>query len=232
MSIGGMGFKRAVFLLLLGVGASCTGEVEPLTPAQREVMAAYVSRVPPSPQHALDVDFGGRVKLLGYDLGRGQWLRGETMRVTWYWQVIAPPEEGWKLFTHVEDPQSKRLLNQDGNGMLRWLFGPEHWRAGQYIRDAQDLHLPEDWPGSSASLYVGFHGQNRVLAATVPTPGARGRDSGQDQLPRVAVVQTKRSPRLDGALRDPVWRFACTTRSCARAIPSTTATSGSRTASS
>ena len=206
-----MGFPRAAVLLLPVWAAACTSEIEPLTPAQREAVAAYVSETQPSPQRSLTADYRGRVKLLGYDLGRAQWQRGETMRVTWHWQVLAPPGEGWKLFTHIVDPASDRVLNQDGNGTLRRLFGPQHWRAGQYIRDVQDLHLPKDWAADTASLYVGFEGQPRTLAATLPVSGAASERSG-DSLPRLVVVRTSRSPRLDGSLRDPVWGFAHATR--------------------
>jgi hypothetical protein len=216
---------RPTWFLVLILGASCTSDFEPLTPAQREAVAAYVSKEPPSPQRRLDAELGRRVKLLGYDLDRARWRPGETMRVTWYWQVLAPPGEGWSLFTQVEDRTSGRVLRQDGNGTLRWLYGPEHWRAGQFIRDVQDLHLPEDWAGDSADLYVGMaregmrmpvtgttaHAGDRVLAVTLPTPGAGARKLEPRTLPRIGVVQTKEPPRLDGSLLDFVWSAARTT---------------------
>ncbi len=215
-----MGFRRAAWCCLLGLAVFCTPDVEPLTPAQREAVAAYVSKAPPSPDHVLDLNFGGRLELLGYDLEQSAWRRGQTMRVTWYWHSVAPTGEGWKLFTHVEDPASGRVLNQDGNGTIRWLYGPEHWRAGQFIRDVQELHLPDDWEAEHASLYVGAwrgddrmsvvggekDGDDRALAVTVPVRGARPEAPGR--VPRLAVVQTKRPPRLDGSLRDPEWAYA------------------------
>ena len=224
-----MSFTRCAFFLFFGWVAACTGDVEPLTPAQRQAVSAYVSKVPPSPQHALDIDFDGKVKLLGYDLGREQWRPGQTMRVTWHWQVVESLGDGWKLFTHIDDVDNDRSLNQDGNGSVRWLYGPEHWRAGTYIRDPQELDLPEDWGGSFARIYVGFwraderlrvsrgaadatDAKGRALAATIPTPALEDAERRKDALPRLALVQTKRSPRLDGSLGDAVWGFANTTR--------------------
>ena len=221
-----MSFTRCALLLLASLVAACTGDVQPLTPAQREVVAAYVSKVAPSPQHALNLDFEGKIKLLGYDLDRERWLPGETMRVTWYWHAIESPGDGWKLFTHIDDVENERSLKQDGKGTLRWLFGPDRWQPGTYIQDPQDLHLPEDWAGSSARLYVGVwrgeerlgmeegtpDAQGRVLAATVPTPDAAREARVDAEVPTLGVVQTKRPPRLDGSLDDPSWRFANTTR--------------------
>jgi len=63
-----MSFARLALLLLVSGIMACTSDVEPLTPAQREAVAAYVSKVAPSPQHSLDLDFDGKVRLLGYDI--------------------------------------------------------------------------------------------------------------------------------------------------------------------
>ena len=223
MSAAGMGSTRLslfVGLILAGsLAGACTSDTDALTPAQREAVAAFITNEAPSPQRQLDAQFGRRVKLLGYDVDRAHWRPGETMRVTWYWQVLAPPGEGWALFTHIEDRGSGRVLRQDGNGTLRWLYGPDHWRAGQFVRDVQDLHLPLDWIGSSADVYVGMaregarmritgaapHSDDQVLAVHVPTPSAEGKTRG---VPQVAVVQAKEPPRLDGSLLDPAWRAA------------------------
>ena len=226
MNASTMSFTRGAAVLLLGAIAACTSDVEPLTPAQRQVVAAYVSKVAPSPEWRLDFDFEGKVKLLGYDIDRARWRPGETMRITWYWQALEPLEEGWKLFTHIEDPDGERTLNQDGNGTLRWLYGVDRWRSGEYIQDPQDLHLPEDWTGRSAEIYLGIwrneqrlrvrvgglEGADRPVAASVPTPAAKGAPRNSDAVPRLGLVQTKRPPRLDGSLDDPVWRFAETSR--------------------
>jgi len=216
---------RALFLLV-GLIAACTSDVEPLTPAQRQVVAAYVSKLSPSPQHRLDLDFEGKVQLLGYDLDRSPWRAGETIRVTWYWYTAESLGEGWRLFTHIDQPESQRTLNQDGNGTLRWLYGADRWRPGEYVQDPQDLHLPDDWAGSSAHLYVGIgregtrlrvrngvpDAEGRVLAVTIPTLGPKDARRDEDAVPRLDVLQTRRPPRLDGSLGDPVWGFANTSR--------------------
>ena len=223
MTPGMMGLPRFASLLLIGWVAACTSDVEPLTPAQREAVNAYVSKVAPSPQHRLDLDFGGQVKLLGYDLTREQWRPGETIRVTWYWHAIESLDEGWKLFTHIDDSEHTRTFNQDANGTLRWLYGPDRWSPGTYVRDPQDLSLPADWASGSAEIYVGLwrdgkrllptngapaDQDGRVLAVRIPTEASRKTPPGKVAVPVLSVVQTKRSPRLDGSLADPVWSFA------------------------
>lgn len=219
-----MSFVRGATILLFALLAACTTDVEPLTPAQRQAVAAFVSTFPPSPQRRLEVDFGGKLKLLGYDLGREPWRSGETIRVTWHWQTLKPLGKGWRLVTQIGD--GARTIEQDGNSSLRWLYGPDRWRLGEYVRDTQELYLPDDWAGDTAKLFLSVRRgderlpvsgdrsdeQGRLLAATIQTTPSKAALVGEDAVPYVSVVQTKRSPRLDGSLEDPVWSFARTTR--------------------
>lgn len=219
-----MTVERALKLTTLGLlTVACTSEVEPLTPAQREAVHAYVSEVAPSPSHPLEIDFGGKVALLGYDLSRETWTPGETLSVTWYWRASEEVGKDTSLTTHLRDPRSGRVLQQDGNGTLRWLYGPSHWRPGQYVRDVQELHLPEDWGVGSVELYVGVvgdgsslpfggarsDGAGRALVVTVPT--SETGSTSPDDLPTLPIVQTKRAPHVDGRLDDPEWSFARST---------------------
>ncbi len=204
--------------------AGCTSDVEPLTPAQRQAVAEYVSKVAPSPQHALSARFGDAIELLGYDADRSTWRPGQTLRITWYWHALRAPGKGVSLVTQVED-DAGRVLDQHGNSTLRWLYGPDRWRAGEYVRDVQQLHLPDDWAAKTARIYVGsaLNGEplrvsnmpesdGRVLGASIPTTPSEEAPRPTDGLPRIAVVETRRPPRLDGQLDDPVWSFAETTR--------------------
>ncbi len=43
------------------------------------------------------------------------------------------------------------------------------------------------------------------------TPGRKDGGGGKDAVPKVEVVRTKRPPRIDGSLSDPVWGLANTT---------------------
>ena len=49
-----MGWKHAASILLAALLASCTSEVEPLTPAQRQAVAEYIRQTAPTPTHRLD----------------------------------------------------------------------------------------------------------------------------------------------------------------------------------
>ncbi len=200
----------------------CTAEAAPLSPAQREAVAPYVSKEAPSPEHRLDVKFGNEVRLLGYDLDATEWRPGETLRVTWYWQAHTRPASS-KLFTHLVSEDPPRTIERDGGGVIRWLYGPDRWQPGEFVKDTQDVHLPEDWKAAQVTLYVGLQregarlpvtagpseGDDRARGPTLETPVGAKRES-PSRVPRLAVVQTLRPPRLDGSLDDDVWSAART----------------------
>ncbi len=56
----------------------------------------------PSPDHPLDVTFGGKLLLRGYDLKPAQIAPGGTLELTLHWQATAPMETQYRTFVHVE----------------------------------------------------------------------------------------------------------------------------------
>lgn len=198
----------SLWVLLLAAAVGCTTDVTPLSPAQREAVAAYVSEQAPKPDYVLDIGFGDKIRLLGYDIDAEEWRPGETLRVTWYWRSEEALGTDAKLFTEIVGEEPPRTIRQDGHGTLRWLYGPRRWRPGQFIEDTQELHLPKDWEGEEATLYVGLSGEtDRGRGPTLITPtGAE--QQRKPSVPTLVVVHTLRPPILDGSLLDPVWSSA------------------------
>ena len=56
----------------------------------------------PAPQHPLQVTFGGKMLLRGYDLNTTRLPAGDTLAVTLYWQALAPMGIRYRTFVHVE----------------------------------------------------------------------------------------------------------------------------------
>jgi hypothetical protein len=196
---------------------ACTSKPEGLSAEQRLVADELVGSTAPSPRYPLVAVFDERVRLLGYDLEETEWRPGESLRVTWYWEVLAPPRPGSRLVTRLESGKGARSKPLDGGSRVRQLYGPEHWRAGDFVRDEEALVLPSDWSEPSAMLRVGLGvdeeelGHGPAIAIATPTSAARPSD-----FPMVSVIRTRRSPRLDGALADEVWSFAESTDAFAR----------------
>lgn len=214
---------------VLSAGAILGGCVErqpDLSPADRERLREFVSNQAPNPGHPLEVQLANGVRLLGYDVEPEEATPGQPVTITWYWHAAEDLDSGWQMFTHVADANGENRLNQDGVGMVRRLYQPDRWEAGQYIRDVQAITLPDDWNSDRAVFYLGLwkgdhrlairsgphDGENRVRALSLPVrraPSARTEEAAPVQPPpTVRATHVARPPTIDGDLDEEAWRGA------------------------
>lgn len=224
-----MTMPKPFFLtLILALGGStvlagCVEKSRDLTRSERERLDPYVTEEDTEPQHELGVEFEDKVELVGYDLSTETWRPGQQLTVTWHWKVKRSLEEGWKLFTHVTDASGANRVNADMEGVVRELYQPGAWKAGETIKDEQTITLPAEWSDSRASIYVGLwngphrlritsgpsDGENRARGLTIPTPQpAAGEEPAP--TPDVPSIDVNRASdiTIDGKLEEPEWRSA------------------------
>ncbi|MFT5358353.1 MAG: hypothetical protein ACI9KE_005591 [Polyangiales bacterium] len=220
--------RSLVALALLLSLSSCVEKSRDLTRTEREQLAQFVGEEATSPTHEVSIDFEGKVELIGYDLSSETWTPGEQMTITWHWKVTRALEEGWRLFTHVSDGRQPTVVNEDGAGLVRDLYQPGAWKAGEYVRDRQVITLPADWGASTAVVYVGLwngphrlritdgpsDGDNRARAATVRTGGT---PEAAPSVPGVPSLMAGALPAgnplvLDGELNEAAWQTANSSR--------------------
>jgi hypothetical protein len=111
-----------------------------------------------APQHALNVEFGDELRLVGFDLvdsfRRSELdnLRREGVAVRFYWQATAPIEHDLRLYPFflndegevIEDTQQRPLITQ------LW-YPPRQWQPGEVVvAETLPWQLGERW-----SLAVG-----------------------------------------------------------------------------
>lgn len=227
--------KRALKVLLvlaLGAGSAalpaCVEESPELTATERESLREYILSERPRPQHALDVQFENKVRLIGYDIDVDTITPGQPFTITWYWQVERRLGGGWLQFTHLADAAGTDRLNQDSNGVIRERYQAGRWRANEYIRDAQTITIGPDWGSDRVVFYLGFwheahrlqvssgpsDGDNRVRAASVPVASvAAGTtpttivspDRPTPTLPTLDARRVAGSLTIDGRLDEADW---------------------------
>ncbi|MGE0787510.1 MAG: carbohydrate-binding family 9-like protein [Sandaracinaceae bacterium] len=239
-----------VCALATGLAVGCVERAAELSPADRERLREYVGTEAPHPQHELPVQFANGVSFLGYDVDGETAAVGQPLRITWYWHATQNMEEGWRLFTHVADASDASRFNQDGNGVVRELYQPSRWRAGEYINDVQEVSLPADWNSDRATFYLGIFngphrlairsgpndGENRIRALSVSVTGATSAENdaptGADAPPppSLRAGRVEGELTIDGELTEPAWAHAQRTRAfvntlngSGQAAPETTA---------
>lgn len=221
-------YSIALALLSSALLSGCVEQSTRMTEADRRELARYRSTTAPHPQHALEVNFEGKIRLLGYDVSTDRATPGQPFTVTWHFKVEQKLDSGWRQFTHLATGAGENRINQDNVGWVRSHYSPSDWQAGEYIRDEQQITIPEDWNSPAAKLFIGFwsdrrrlhitSGPNdansdRVPGLTIPVNARAAAGATPPAAPVTAVTAVKAtSPiTIDGQLNEPAWASAVRT---------------------
>ncbi len=118
-------------LTVEGGEASYRCEMEEPLPVERRPRCF----APPAEiEHPLSATFGGLIRLLGYDLDRGE----EGLRLTLWWQAVAQPGRDYKRFVHLYG-EDGRLLAQDDAVPREWHYPTSWWAAGEVVSETVTL---------------------------------------------------------------------------------------------
>ena len=198
-------------------------EQSPDLPSEDDVKAAkeHILTTPPTPKYPVNADLEDKLTYLGLDVDTDVVTPGKAFTLTHYWKVNKPISDDWKLFVHLEAPDSKKNhLNADHvpiNGKY-----PLHlWKTGEIIRDIHRVSVPQNWPSNTVEIYVGAwkgplrlkvskgpkDGENRILAVKLPTTTAK-----EVEKKRVSAKHIKTGViKLDGKLDEKEWKDAPST---------------------
>ncbi len=144
----------------------------------------------PTPQIALDVEFGGMIDLLGADLPASVQMSntqaGEELPFTLHWRASAPIDFDYTAFAHLLDAQGNKVAQLDWQphdrmGLLPTSAWPQDWP----VTDSQRLPLPPDLAPGEYTLLIGFY--NWQSGERLPTRSAEGVAGDSVRLPEVRI---------------------------------------------
>lgn len=134
-------------------------------PTVLRVSAAARNYEMPQMHQSVGADFGGQVRLLGYDLQRGD----KELTLTLHWQALAAMDTDYKLFVHLFDPGTEEIVSQDdilvggdGHPTTRWV--------SQEVVSSQIALALAGVPSGEYRLAVGLYQPSGRLPVTAP-PG-------------------------------------------------------------
>lgn len=102
-------------------------------------------------------DFGGQVRLLGYELTEESVRPGEALPLTLYWQALAAMDRNYSVFIHLVDDNGLIVAQRDsypagGNGIT------SRWPVGAVIPDHHIVPIPVVAPAPCQTrLLVGLY---------------------------------------------------------------------------
>ncbi|MBC8249466.1 MAG: DUF2142 domain-containing protein [Anaerolineales bacterium] len=154
----------------------------------------------------LDVDFGGVMKLLGYDLPipntqypiSTNLMPGDALTVTLYWQSLAKMGKDYVVFVHLLD-ENDPILAQRNTFPGLGSFPTTLWQVGDAIADTYTLLLPETtYAPCLAQLEVGLY--DFATGERLPVYGPEGEAVGDN----VRFEEIEVLPRSETGLPNPV----------------------------
>jgi hypothetical protein len=137
------------------------------------------------PETASDLVFGDVFHLVGYDGLQTSIAAGDTMSLTFYWQVSKPPSDNYSLYLHLMPMNSNQPVAQAdgapgpvGRPTLTWLLPSE-----TLVSEPFTLNIPKDTADGQYQLLMGIYqpytGQrlstaqgSEIVLATVQIAGA------------------------------------------------------------
>lgn len=189
----------SVAALWVSAAAGCTEDAPSLSAAQEAELSKYILTAPPEGLTKVDVDFDGKVRLVGYSISPRQihYPPGTRVTATLLWRCDGKLDAGVRLFTHLVAQGGQRLANLDDRGPLRRMEGvsgpplpPSRWTPGRYYKDEITFEIPAD-PSPTVLVAPGlFKGDSRLVI----------RGPGGDKESRVNVIRLSTGVRSAAAV--------------------------------
>ncbi len=169
------GLAGALAALVLG---ACVGSNKTLSAEDKERLKAYVLEAPPADlAHRVDINYENKVRIVGWKADPEIARPGTDVKLTYYWRTDDTVEDGWQLFTHIQQEGSDKPENLDGAGPLRekkgerQILAPDRWERGKVYVDEQTYRVP-DTAGPEFTVYVGvWKGDARLRVISGPNDG-------------------------------------------------------------
>ena len=140
----------------------------------------------PEMAHALGINLGDRVELLGIDLGSETVRAGETVSCTLYWRSLQVMSQNYTVFNHLvaEDGQT---WGQWDNQPQRGMAPTTRWVPGQVVADPYQIPISPEAPAGPLELQVGMY--DLMTMARLPVYDEGGQITG-DHVPVAEIEVT------------------------------------------
>ncbi|MCX8068691.1 MAG: 6-pyruvoyl-tetrahydropterin synthase-related protein [Anaerolineae bacterium] len=177
------------FPSLQAVGAYTVGPFSlPLEEPYHEKPMLRVFSLPPI-SYPMDVNFGGEIRLAGYDLAR----EGDRLALTLYWQALVSPRADYTRFVHLFDPTTGAPVVQSDTPPREGKYPTSWWVTGEVVSETVFLSLTEVPPGVYR-LGVGWYehrnpGTPEAVILPLPALGPDGQRFPDDRAPLPTEVR-------------------------------------------
>ena len=212
--------RRALPLLALASALSACQPVEipvRLTPAQEKEI---LLKEAPKPQYPVGAMFNDTIELIGFDVTQPL-VAGKKATFTWYWRAKKDVAQDWRIFVHFD---TRTFRNNLDHYPADKAYPTRAWKAGQIIRDVQQITIHPNTPSDEATPYIGLYAgdvrmditngvkktnDRRVIGPKLkilnPKQPATPPPSRPSYAVRALTSEEVAPLKIDGKLDEPLW---------------------------
>ena len=119
----------------------------------------------PSPQalslqHLRGEEFGGQLRLLGYELPSKEWRSGERLHLELYWQAMASLTKNYEVVLQMVDKRGE-VLRERAYHPSKADYPTSWWAVGSLVRGQYDLLIPPAAEGEKVRLILKVREEKR-----------------------------------------------------------------------
>jgi 4-amino-4-deoxy-L-arabinose transferase-like glycosyltransferase len=107
-------------------------------------------------EYPVEIDFGGKIKLVGYELNDEEWRPGEDLVVTMYWEALEDLDEDYWLLFRLVHRRGYDLTFKDGCPSAG-RYTTDHWKKGDVIPSEHRLTIPDHADPHRYRLTLSMH---------------------------------------------------------------------------
>jgi hypothetical protein len=211
----------ALMTLCLAIGCSRDD-------AAKKKLKGFILEKEPKIEKKLNVDFDGKVELLGYKFNTKAPKPDKKVKLTLYWKPKQKLDEGVRLFTQVLDGSGERVQSLDDKGPLRekksgkHVFPMSKWEPGKIYVDEMSFKLSSKIKTDRFQIVAGVakgssrfeikagpkDSQNRALVLDMAISKGESKSKAKAERPPVikpSKLDAKTKIKIDGKLDEPAW---------------------------
>ena len=133
-----------------------------------------------------EVNFGDKIRLIGWKLQKNSVRPGESVEVTFYWRAEAEMEKDWQIFVHGDSAHGSRGRLHADHFPVRGLYHTSEWQVGEVIADTFTIEAPRGYEQNAFTLWTGWYDDGKRLEISGP---ARKDENNRLRGPTVRVVR-------------------------------------------
>ena len=139
-------------------------------------------------QFPADINFGVKIKLVGYDLNQETWQPGDTLLVDLYWEALEDLDQDYWLLMRLVHRKGWTLASKEGCPSAG-RYSTDFWRAGDIIPSLHRLKIPDDAQQHRYRLTMSMHPFDSL--DWLPLLDEQGQDTGDIVILTLIPVVTE-----------------------------------------